>query len=100
MDAGTPNNERDGRPNNGRPSDFNAKGTLRLVLLVAQTIQELGSIPSGHLYARLMGHIDLETYQSVIATLVRSGLVREHPSHLLQWVGPQPTTSSTTHTNN
>lgn len=95
------NEERQGRPS-GRPSDFNARveGTLRVVLAIAQAIEDLGTVPSGHLYARLMGHLDIDAYQSVIATLVRAGLVREHPSHLLEWVGPQRAALGSQETNN
>jgi hypothetical protein len=94
MNATTMKNDdsQNGRPP-GRPSDFNARveGTLRVLLAIAQTIEELGTVPSGHLYARLMGHLDIDAYQSVIATLVRSGLVRQHANHLLEWIGPQRT---------
>ena len=95
------NEERHGRPN-GRPSDFNARveGTLRVILAIAQAIEELGTVPSGHLYARLMGHLSIDDYQSVIATLVRSGLVREHRNHLLEWVGPQRTALGSQGNNN
>ena len=82
-------NDPQGRPMS-RPSDFQAraKAALGVVMAVADCIRELRTVPSGHLYARLMGHISIDDYQSVIATLVRSGLVREHPSHLLEWIGP------------
>lgn len=90
-----------GRPP-GRPSDVCARveGTLRVVVAIAQTIEELGTVPSGHLYARLMGHLDIDAYQSVIATLVRSGLVRQHANHLLEWIGPQRTAPGSQETNN
>jgi hypothetical protein len=42
----------------------------------------LGGIPSGHLYARLMHLIELDTYNLIIDTLKRVGLVREQ-NHLL-----------------
>jgi hypothetical protein len=58
-----------------------------IVVAVAETIKELGSVPSGHLYARLMGHMNLETYENIIGVLVRKGLVRHEPSHLLVWTG-------------
>ena len=72
-----------------RPSDFQAqaKAAVSVVLAVADCIRELRTVPSGHLYARLMGHLSIDDYQSVIATLVRAGLVREHQSHLLEWIG-------------
>jgi hypothetical protein len=85
-----------------RPSDGRARieGTLRVVVAISQCIQELGSVPSGHLFARLMGHLDIDSYQSVIATLVRAGLVREHPNHLLEWIGPSGPTTGSQETNN
>lgn len=63
------------------------KAALEIVKAVAEAIRELGSVPSGHLYAQLMGHMSLERYNKVIDTLVRTGLVRKEPSHLLVWVG-------------
>ena len=31
------------------------KAVLQVVVAIAQTIRSLGSVPSGHLYARVMG---------------------------------------------
>lgn len=59
---------------------------LELVATVGQVIQELGSVPSGHLYARLMDKFDIHQYQSIIRMLVRSGMVKEK-GNLLVWVG-------------
>ena len=53
--------------------------TFERVKPVLDAIQEIvvaaGSqgIPSGHLYAMLMGYMDLQTYQSMIALMVRAG---------------------------
>jgi hypothetical protein len=55
---------------------------------IAEAIRTAGEVPSGHLYAQLMGVLDLETYTAIIAMLKRSGLVAEH-GHLLTWTGPQ-----------
>jgi hypothetical protein len=33
---------------------------------IAETIKEFKEIPSGHLYANLMGYMDLNTYQTLI----------------------------------
>ncbi len=57
------------------------------ILAVAEAIRELKSVPSGHLYARLMGHMDLDGYQRVIAILKSTGLVTES-GHVLTWVEP------------
>jgi hypothetical protein len=56
-------------------------------LALAEAIRALGSVPSGHLYARVMGALSLEAYQSLIRSLVSAGLVR-NSSHMLTWIGP------------
>jgi hypothetical protein len=62
------------------------KAALALTLAVGETIRELGEVPSGHLYANLMGRLTLEDYQGVIRALKRTGLVTED-HHVLRWVG-------------
>jgi len=62
------------------------KAALAIVIAVGEAIKELGSVPSGHLYARLMGRMNLETYNKVIALLVKTGAVKDE-NHLLTWVG-------------
>jgi hypothetical protein len=61
------------------------KAALQTVVAVGEAIKDLGSVPSGHLYARLMGHMSLETYNKVIGLLVKVGAVKEE-NHLLTWV--------------
>lgn len=56
------------------------------VAAVAEAIQELKEVPSGHLYAQLMGVMDLRTYNAVISALKKAGLITES-NHLLTWVG-------------
>jgi hypothetical protein len=65
-----------------------AKTMLRVAMIVAETIRELGEVPSGHLYAQLMGHMSLECYESIILGLTGAKLVKRDGSHLLRWVGP------------
>lgn len=60
---------------------------LQLVSAIADCIMELGEVPSGHLYANVMGKIDLETYQGVIDILVLAKLITVSPSHLIKWNG-------------
>lgn len=62
------------------------KAALAIVLAVGEAIKDLGSVPSGHLYAQLMGRMSLETYNKVIALLVKTGAVKNE-NHLLTWVG-------------
>lgn len=67
-----------------------AEKALELVRVVSETIRELGSIPSGHLYAMLMPHgMDIQTYDALIDLLKRSELVVEK-YHELHWVGDKP----------
>jgi hypothetical protein len=59
---------------------------MSIVLAVGEAIKDLGSVPNGHLYARLMGQMNLETYNKVIALLVKVGAVKNE-NNLLTWVG-------------
>lgn len=58
---------------------------------VAEAIRELGEVPSGVLYARVMEanpSITAENWNKIVAILVGAGLVKcEY--HLLRWVGPK-----------
>ena len=62
------------------------RAALAIVLAVGEAIKELGSVPSGHLYARLMGQMSLETYNKVIGLLVKTGAIKNE-GHLLTWTG-------------
>lgn len=59
---------------------------LGIIQAVAEAIRELGSVPSGELYAQLMGNLTLEQYNQIIAVLVRSGVVKLS-GHVLTWNG-------------
>ncbi len=72
-----------------KPTKEEIAGTIQLVKCVADTIRELKQVPSGHLYAQMMAHVNLPTYNGVITVLKASGLVREE-NHLLIWVEPKP----------
>ena len=65
-----------------------AIAAVRVAHAVAETIRELGQVPSGHLYARLMGVMELHQYEQVIGLLVDARLVERDRSHLLRWIGP------------
>jgi hypothetical protein len=60
---------------------------FNIVLSIAEAIRDLKSVPSGHLYARLMGQMTLEQYNSIIDILKSAGAVTEK-GHLLTWTGP------------
>lgn len=62
--------------------------SLQIVKALADVIRDLGEVPNGHLYARVMGNLSLETYTSAIGTLKHAKLVEEH-NNLLRWIGPK-----------
>jgi hypothetical protein len=65
---------------------------LQAAMALADTIRDLGSVPSGHLCAAVMEHMDLETYRSIIDVLVKVKWVEQSNSYLdplLTWIGPK-----------
>lgn len=54
---------------------------------VAEAVKELGSVPSGHLYAALTGVLNLTEYNMILAILQARGDVQLH-GHVISWVGP------------
>jgi hypothetical protein len=67
---------------------ISSNDTLSVIMAVAEAIRDLGEVPSGHLYARMMGHMNLATYDAIIQTLTRAKLVTQK-NHLLVWNGPK-----------
>lgn len=55
---------------------------------IADAIRELREVPSGHLYAQVMSHMTLPTYDRIIEALVNAELV-SNQNHLLKWIGPE-----------
>ena len=67
-----------------------AAAAIEILKALASTIHESGpqGVPSGHLYASIMGTLDLQAYQRAIDILVRQGLVRES-GHVLTSLIPR-----------
>lgn len=53
-----------------------------LSAMLAAIIAAGGSLPSGHLYAALMGHISIETYDALINKLIEMNYITRS-NHLL-----------------
>ena len=70
----------------------NDPAALGATLAIAEAIRALGRVPSGHLYARLMGHMSLETYMAMLDVLKRAGLIAVDGAHEIRWIGPLATT--------
>ena len=60
------------------------KSALNIAIALGQAIHAAGpqGIPSGHLYAGVMGKMDLPTYEAAIGFLVKQGVVKRS-GHLL-----------------
>ena len=58
---------------------------LAIVRAVADAVKALGTEPSGHLYARVMGRLSLSEYQQIIGMLVRARVI-EQRGDVLHWV--------------
>jgi hypothetical protein len=71
-----------------QPTPDQVKAVLEILVAVGDAIKELGRVPSGHLYARLMDKLSLEQYNTVIRKLKETGLVKEE-AHELIWIGPR-----------
>lgn len=70
------------------PTKQQRDAALLAVEAVASAIQALGTVPSGELYARVMSHLSLQQYESIIRALKAAKLVDEK-NHLLRWIGLQ-----------
>jgi len=60
-----------------------------IIEAVSDSIEELGSVPSGHLYASLMGVLTLDEYQLVLNILRARGDVELTGGHEVRWVRPR-----------
>ena len=62
---------------------------LKTIQAIAGAIRELGEVPSGTLYANIMGRLTLEEYAKIIGILKNAGIAEETPASLLRWLGPR-----------
>lgn len=60
---------------------------IALLQIIAEAVWEAGSIPSGHLYAAMVGKVTLSAFESLVAQLCRTGLIRQN-GYVLTWTGP------------
>lgn len=51
------------------------EAAVRASLAILEAVVDLGSVPSGHLYARLMGRMSLESYNAIINGLVKAEMI-------------------------
>jgi hypothetical protein len=67
------------------PTPSQAKAAVSIIVALAETIRSSSPIPSGHLYAMVMGSMSFESYSLIIAKLENLGLISIAPSHLITW---------------
>lgn len=70
-----------------------AKSALEISIAIGEAIRDVGEVPSGELYARLMSRLTYEAYAGIIDLLVKAKMI-EVKGHLIRWIGPaKPTTA-------
>lgn len=65
------------------PTKEQIGAALNMVRAVADSIRELKRVPSGTLYAQVMGVMSIQEYEWIIARLVGAGLVRKESNELI-----------------
>lgn len=57
-----------------------------MLVAIGRAVKEAGDagIPSGHVYARLMGLLSLDQYNQILSLMVRAGVI-ENENHLLKF---------------
>lgn len=63
------------------------RSAFMILAAVTEAVRSAGRVPSGTIYAALLGKVSLEGYQSMLRTLKGAGLVKE-VAHELIWIGP------------
>jgi hypothetical protein len=72
-----------------RPTTEEVLAGIRAIAAVAETVRELGRVPSGTVYAALMSKgVTFSGYEKILGILDRAGLVRQTQGHELVWIGP------------
>lgn len=71
-----------------RWSKESVRSAIDMIAALAETIRELGEVPSGVLYANVMGRMTLESYEGCLRVLKGARLVAER-ANVLRWIGPR-----------
>lgn len=62
------------------------RAALAVAMTIGEAIRDLKQVPSGELYAQVMGHLSYSQYEGILSALISAGLVKRE-NHLLTWVG-------------
>ena len=69
------------------PTKQQLDAALTALFAVADTVRDLGSVPSGELYSKLMHVTSLQGYERMLDTLKGANLITVE-NHVIRWVGP------------
>lgn len=58
---------------------------IEAISAIGRIIKDVKRIPSGHLYAQLMGVLSLDKYEATIAILKKGQLIKEENNELI-WI--------------
>lgn len=69
-------------------TEADVKRALDVMVTVLQIVREAGAdgLPEGPLYAHLMGHMDIGTFERLVQAMLKTKLV-ERRAHVLYWKG-------------
>ena len=72
-----------------KPSRAEIGAAIDVIRVLAEAVRAAGprGVPSGHLYAHVMGVLSLGQYESALGVLKRAVLIAED-ARLLTWTGP------------
>ncbi len=69
-----------------KPTAEQLKQGQQIIFAVAETIREAKEVPSGTIYAALVGRVSFEGYQKILQILTNAGLISIDRTHLIKWV--------------
>jgi uncharacterized protein YutE (UPF0331/DUF86 family) len=55
-------------------------------ITMAEALRDLGEVPNGEFYVRVMPYLSFQSYQAIIESLKRSGVIEER-ANVLRWIG-------------
>jgi len=59
----------------------------KAIAAVGTAIKELGTVPSGELYTRLMSYVSINVYNKIIGILENVGAITVDSQNVITWIG-------------
>lgn len=64
------------------------EAALAKMMAIADAIRELGSVPSGVMYAQVCDRVNINEYKSILKILEKQKLITVK-NDLIEWIGPK-----------